>query len=100
MLTVFTGALTAEADKGDNIRNLVVHAGGVLADDLPQPVSAASSDPTSHCLLIANEKAVAKEKKWCKGKTGAGASFHGRSMLVDSIMQQVLDRSQKVLFAV
>ena len=97
---MLTGALAAEADKGENIGNLVAHAGGVVADDIPQPPSAASSDPAPRCLLIANEKAVAQEKKWCKGKAFAGASFHGRSMLVDSIMQQVLDRSQNVLFSV
>lgn len=94
------GALAAEADQGENIRNLVVHAGGALAEDLPQPVPAAGSHTMQHWLLIANEKAAAKEKKWCKGKAAAGVPFHGRSMLVDSIMQQVLDRSQKALFSV
>lgn len=94
MLVDCSGALAAEADKGENIKNLVAHAGGTLADKLPP----ASSGSTVDWLLFANEKAAAKEKKWCKGKVAAGVPFYGRSMLIDSIMQQNLDRSQNVLY--
>lgn len=93
-----SGALAAEADKGENIRNLVEHAGGIVAATLPKALASSSSDMLPDWLLLANEKAVSKEQKWCKGKAPAGVPFYGRSMLVDSIMQQVLDRNQKVLF--
>ena len=90
--------LAGETDKGANIKNLVGHAGGIVADQLPKTVSGEDTGLSSQWLLIAHEKDSKKEQKWCNGKVGSGLHFYGRTMLIDSIMQQSLDRKHGVLF--
>jgi len=92
------GMLAAESDKGTNIHNLVGHAGGVVESQLPESVSGKDAKLSTQWLLIADEKDVKREQKWSKGKVACNMPFHGRTMLIDSIMQQTLDRKHGVLF--
>ena len=87
--------LAAETDKGGNIKALVKHAGGVVATKPPSKVSEGAS---AEWLCIANEKDVSKEKAWAKGRFASGLSVHSRTMLVDSITRQSLDKKHDVLF--
>ncbi len=90
--------LAEESDKGTNIKNLIEHAGGDVTKQLPKNMSGDSSEVVSQWLLIANEKDSKEEQKWCQGKVGSGLPFNSRTMLIDSIMQQSLDRKLGVLF--
>lgn len=91
--------LAAESDKGSNIKSLVGHAGGVVEHQLPRSVSGDDAEVSAQWLLIANEKNIKTEQKWgSSSKVGPGLSFHGRTVLIDSIMQQSLDRKHGVLF--
>ncbi|KAL0023275.1 hypothetical protein WJX77_002228 [Trebouxia sp. C0004] len=92
------GMLAAESDKGTNIHNLVGHAGGVVETQLPESVSGKDAKLSTQWLLIANEKDIKREQKWSKRKVASKLPFHGRTMLIDSIMQQSLDRKHGVLF--
>ena len=92
------GALAGESDSGTNIKNLVEHAGGVVEAQLPKSVSSSNAGVLSQWLLIGNESDKAKDQKLCRKQYAAGLTFHGRSMLIDSVMQQCLDRKQGVLF--
>ena len=91
------GALAGESDSGTNIRNLVEHAGGLVEAQLSKSVSTNNSEVLSQWLLIGSENDKAKDQKLCR-KYAAGLTFYGRSMLIDSIMQQCLDRKHGVLF--
>ncbi len=92
------GMLAAESDKGTNIQNLVGHAGGVVETQLPESVSGKDAKLSTQWLLIADEKDIKREQKWSKGKVASNMPFHGRTMLIDSIMQQTLDRKHGMLF--
>ena len=100
MLCCNAGMLAVESDKGANIHNLVghAHAGGVVESQLPESVSGKDAKLSTQWLLIADEKDVKREQKWSKGKVACNMPFHGRTMLIDSIMQQTLDRKHGVLF--
>ena len=90
--------LAAESDKGTNIHNLVGHAGGVAETQLPQSVSGKDAKLSTQWLLIADEKDIKREQKWSKGKVASKMPFYGRTTLIDSIMQQALDRKHGVVF--
>ena len=89
------GALAGENDGGTNIQSLVEHAGGVVETQLPKSVSSNNPEMLSQWLLIGGEN---KEQKLCRKQHPAGLAFHGRSFLIDSIMQQSLDRKHNILF--
>ena len=90
--------LAAESDKGTNIHNLVGHAGGIVETQLPESVSGKDGKFSTQWLLIADEKDIKREQKWSKGKVASNMPVHGRTMLIDSIMQQTLDRKHGMLF--
>lgn len=92
------GALAGESDSGTNIKNLVEHAGGIVEAQLPNTFSSSSSEVLSQWLLIGSENDKAKDQKLCRKQYAAGLTFHGRSMLIDSIMQQCLDRKHDILY--
>lgn len=96
--TGVAGALAGESDNGTNIKNLVEHAGGIVEAQLPKPVSS-NNEALSQWLLIGSENDKAKDQKTCIKQYAAGLTFHGRSMLIDSIMQQCLDRKHGILFS-
>ena len=93
------GALAGESDSGTNIKNLVEHAGGVVESQLPKTFSSSNLEVPSQWLLIGGENDKAKDQKLCRKQYAAGLTFHGRSMLIDSIMQQCLDRKHGVLYS-
>lgn len=93
------GALAGENDGGTNIQNLVEHAGGVVETQLPKSVSSTDPEMLSQWLLIGSENSKDKEQKLCRKQYPAGLAFHGRSFLIDSIMQQCLDRKHGILFS-
>lgn len=92
------GALAGESDSGTNIKNLVEHAGGVVQAQLPKSVCSSNAELLSQWLLIGSENDKAKDQQLCRKQYAAGLTFHGRSLLIDSIMQQCLDRKHGVLF--
>ena len=92
------GALAGEHDGGTNIKNLVEHAGGVVDMQLPSSVSDKDPEVLSQWLLIGGEDDKDKDHKLCRKQYAAGLAFHGRSMLIDSIMQQCLDKKHGILF--
>lgn len=94
----FAGALAGESDGGTNIKTLVEHAGGVVEKQLPKSMSSKDSEVWSQWLLIGSENDKNKDQKLCRKQYAAGLTFHGRSMIIDSIMQQSLDRKHGVIF--
>ena len=69
--------LAGESDRGTNIQNLVVHAGGVVVKQLPKNMSGIDPSTLRQWLLIANEKDTKKEQKSCTDKFGVGLPFYG-----------------------
>ena len=92
------GALAGESDKGTNIKNLVEHAAGVVEAQLPKSLTSKGPKMMSQWLLIGSESNKVKDQKACSTQYAAGLVFYGRSMLIDSIMQQSLDRKHGILF--
>ncbi|KAK9824072.1 hypothetical protein WJX72_007535 [[Myrmecia] bisecta] len=92
------GLLSAESDKGAGLRSLVTLAGGTVAASLDKDLSGDNAAMLGSWLVVGSEKDLGKERKWAQGKLKGGVPVHSRSMLVDSIMQQSLDRSAGVLF--
>lgn len=86
--------MAAEDQGAEGLKTLINQAGGQI--DTTAPSKAELAD----CLVLGADKHVKKERFWAVKHLPRGAVVHTRSMLVDAILRQALDKRQGILFIV
>lgn len=92
-VSAHVGLEAAEDSAAEGLKTLVRHAGGTVTTVPPK-------QKAGRHLILGNEKDPKKEHAWGAKHLPKGLCVHGRSMLVDAILQQALNRHQGILFTV